>query len=127
MSECVKKTIHYCALKTRKEKRKSAISKNEMMRSMIAQAVEQQYLVFRYVLANSWFSSSDNMLFIHKLGKYFLMDTKSNRLCMFATSDRNKGQWSSLDKLPLTPEQPAKVWLKDLEIPALLCKLVFIP
>jgi hypothetical protein len=94
---------------------------------MIAQPVEQQHLVFRYVLADSWFSSSDNMIFIHKLGKYFLMDMKSNRLCMFARSDRNKGQWSSLNKLPLTPEQPVKVWLKDLEIPVLLCKLVFIP
>jgi hypothetical protein len=51
--ECVKKTIHYCTLKTRKEKRKSAVSKNEMMRSMIAQAIGQQHLVFRYVLADS--------------------------------------------------------------------------
>jgi transposase len=96
-----------------------------MMRSMITQAVEKQHLVFKYVLADSWFSSSDNLLFIHKLKKYFLMDMKSNRLSMFATSDRNKGQWSSLDKLSLTPEQPVKVWLKDLEIPVLLCKLVF--
>jgi hypothetical protein len=53
------------------------------------------------------------------------MDMKSNCLCMFATSDRNKGQWSSLDKLSLTPEQPVKVWLIDPEIPVLLCKLVF--
>jgi hypothetical protein len=29
--ECVKKTIHYCDLKNHKEKRKSAVSKNEMM------------------------------------------------------------------------------------------------
>jgi hypothetical protein len=53
------------------------------------------------------------------------MDMKSNRLCQFATSDRTKGSWSSLDQLPLTPEQPVKVWLKDLEIPVLLCKFVF--
>jgi hypothetical protein len=53
------------------------------------------------------------------------MDMKSNRLCMFAMSDRNKGMWSSLDKLPLTPEQSVKVWLKDLDIPVRLCKLVF--
>jgi hypothetical protein len=123
--ECVKKTVHYCDLKTRKEKRQSVVSKNEMMRSMIAQAIESQHLKFRYVLADSWFSSSENMLFVHRAEKYFLMDMKSNRLCMFATSDRNKGRWSSLDKLPLTPEQPVQVWLKDLEIPVLLCKLVF--
>ena len=53
------------------------------------------------------------------------MDMKSSRSCMFATSDRNKGRWSSLDKLPLIPKQPVKVWLKDPKIPVLLCKFVF--
>jgi hypothetical protein len=123
--ECVKKTIHYCEIKTRREKGQSPVSRNEMMRLMITRAVEKQRPVFKYVLAASWFSSSDNLLFIHKLKKYFLMDMKSNRLCMFATSDRNKGQWSRLDKLSLTPEQSVQVWLKDLEIPVLLCKPVF--
>jgi hypothetical protein len=68
--ECVKKTIRYCEIKTRKEKRQSSVSKNEMMRSMISKAVEKQHLVFKYVLADSWFSSSDNLLFIHQLKKY---------------------------------------------------------
>ncbi|MDR1492132.1 MAG: hypothetical protein LBT05_05375 [Planctomycetaceae bacterium] len=45
--ECVKKTVHYCDLKTRQEKRQSVVSKNEMMRSMLAQAVQQQHLAFR--------------------------------------------------------------------------------
>jgi hypothetical protein len=123
--ECVKKTNRYCEIKTRKEKRQSAVSKNKMMRSMITQAMEKQHLPFKYVLADSRFSSSDNMLFIHKSKKYFLMDMKSNRLCMFAADDRNKGRWSRLDKLPLTPEQPVKEWLRDLEIPVLLCKPVY--
>jgi len=123
--ECVKKSVRFCDIKTRREKRQSAVSKNEMMRSMIQQAIEKQHLKFRYVLSDSWFASSDNMLFINKLGKYFIMDIKSNRQCMFATQDRNKGQWTSLDKLPLQPEQPVKVWIKDLQIEVLLCKLVF--
>jgi hypothetical protein len=102
------------------------MDKNEMMRSMLAQAVKQQYLTFCYVLAENWFSFSNNLLFIYRLKKYFLMDLmdrKSNRLCQFAPSDRTKGQWIRLDKLPLIPEQPVKVWLKDLEIPVLLCKI----
>jgi hypothetical protein len=68
-----------------------SMDENEMMRSMLAQAVNQQHLAFRYVLADRWFSSSDNILFIHQLKKYFLMDRKSNRLCQFATSDHTKG------------------------------------
>jgi hypothetical protein len=123
--ECVKKTVRFSEVKTRKEKRRSPVTKNEMMRCMLQIAVEIQRLVFRYVLADSWFSSSDNLLFIHRLMKFFVMDMKSNRLCMLATEDRNKGQWTNLDKLSLQPEQPVKVWIKDLEIPVLLCKFVF--
>ena len=44
---------------------------------------------------------------------------------MFFTADRNKGQWTGLDKLALQAEQPVKVWIKDLEIEVLLSKFVF--
>ncbi|MDR2058139.1 MAG: transposase [Dysgonamonadaceae bacterium] len=123
--ECVKKSVRFCEIKTREEKRQSPVTKNEMMRSMLQQAVENQHLKFRYVLADSRFSSSDNLLFIARLGKYFVMDMKSNRLCMFSTQDRNRGRWTGMDKLPLQAEQPVKVWIKDLEIEVLLCKFVF--
>jgi hypothetical protein len=123
--ECVKKTVRFCDPKSGKEKRKSAVTKNEMMRLMLKTAVENQHLKFRYSLSDSWFASSDNMLFIHKLEKYFVMDIKSNRLCMLATEDRNRGQWTNLDKLSLQPKQPVQIWIKDLEIPVLLCKFVF--
>jgi hypothetical protein len=57
------KTIRFCEIKTREEKRQSPVTKNEMMHSMLKQAVEKQHLKFRYVLADSRFSSSDNLLF----------------------------------------------------------------
>ncbi|MDR1129453.1 MAG: hypothetical protein LBK96_00545, partial [Prevotellaceae bacterium] len=101
-----KKTIRFCEVKTCREKRQSPITKNEMMRSMLRQAVENQHLKFRYVLADSWFSSSNNLLFIDRLEKYFVMDMKSSRLCMFAANDRNRDQRRSLDKLPLQAEHP---------------------
>ena len=102
--ECVKKTVLFTDKKTGKEKRKSPVTKNEMMRSMVEQAANNQQIKFRYVLADSWFASSDNMLSINKLKKYFIMDIKNNRLCMFSTQDRNKGQWTNVDKLPLQPK-----------------------
>ena len=123
--ELVKKTEHFVDAKTGKEKRRSPITKNEMMCDIIKQSVKKLHLVFEYVLSDSWFASSDNMLFIHKLKKKFVMDIKSNRLCMLATQDRKQGQWTNLDKLPLQPKQPIKIWIKDLKIPVLLCKFVF--
>jgi hypothetical protein len=50
---------------------------------------------------------------------------KSNRFSMFSTQDRNRGQWTGLDRLPLQPGQPAKVWIKDMETEVLSCKFVF--
>ncbi|MDR2138777.1 MAG: transposase [Tannerella sp.] len=123
--ECVKKAVRFCKIKTRKEKRQSPVTKNEMMRLMLQRAVKEQHLKFRYVLTDSWFSSSDNLLFIDRLNKYFVMDMKSNRLCLFSTQDRNRGGWRSLDKLPLQSGQTVKVWIKDLETEVLLCKSVF--
>jgi hypothetical protein len=73
----VEKTIRYTDPKNGKEKRKSDVTKNEMMRDMLNTAVTNNHLIFRYVLADSWFSYSDNMLFIHKLQKVFIMDIKS--------------------------------------------------
>jgi hypothetical protein len=123
--ECVKKTVRFCDVKTRREKLQSPVTGNEMMRSMLKQALESRHPKFRYVLVDSWFSCPENLLFLHRMKKYFIMDMKSNQLSMFSAQDRNRGQWTGSDKLPLQPGQPVKVWIKDLETEVLLCKLVF--
>ena len=50
---------------------------------------------------------------------------KSNRNAVLNEKDRNKGQWSRIDKLDIPDNSPVKVWLKDLEFPILLTKQVF--
>jgi len=44
-------------------KRRSPITKNEMMQEMIKRQM-QNHVKFRYILADSWFSSAENMRFI---------------------------------------------------------------
>jgi hypothetical protein len=122
--ELVLKTIHFCDLKTKKEKRKSPVTKNELLRQMVEQNIHNQ-LKFKYVLADSWYGSSDNMRFIHRKKKGFIFDMKSNRKAALCQEDRNKGQWTSIKKLDIPDNTPVKVWLKDLEIPVLLTKQVF--
>lgn len=122
--ELIKKPLAFCELKTRKEKRKSEVSKNELMRQMIDQCIRNQ-LKFKYVLADSWFASTDNMLFIDRKKKYFIVDLKSNRQCALSEQDRNKGHWTRIDSLDIPANTPVKVWLKDLKIPLLLNKQVF--
>jgi len=109
-------------LKTQKEQRKSSITKNELMRAMINQSIKNE-AIFRYVLADSWFSSGENMKFIHAKKKYFIFDIKSNRLAIIG--NRNKGNWQNVDDLHLQPYVPTRVWLKDVDIELLLIKQVF--
>jgi hypothetical protein len=122
--QLVLKTILFCELATRKVKRQSPLTKNEMMQQMIEQALANQ-LQFRYILADTWFSSADNMRFIHQKKKQFIFDLKDNRLAALSEQDRHKGQWTRIDQLDLPEATPVQVWLKDVDIPLLLVKQVF--
>jgi hypothetical protein len=69
--QAVKKTVRFCEIKARKEKRQSPVTKNEMMRTIIAQQIKNQ-VQFKYVLADSWFALNDNMRFIDEKEKKFI-------------------------------------------------------
>lgn len=122
--DIVHKEIAYCDLKTRKEKRTSDVTKNERLRAMVAQSVHNQ-LKFKYVLADSWFGSADNMRFVAKKKKFFIFDMKTNRQVALSEANRTKSSWSRIDSLEIPDNTPVKVWLKDLEFPVMLTKQVF--
>jgi len=122
--QLILKTVLFCEIKTKKEKRKSSVNKNELMRTMIAQAIHNQ-LKFKYILADSWFGSADNMRFIKKEKKFFIFDMKTNRQVATTEQDRNAGHWTRIDEIDVPDNTPVKVWLKDLEFPILLTKQVF--
>lgn len=121
--ELILKPLRFCDLKTRKEKRKSEVTKNELVRQMISQCIHNQ-LKFKYVLADSWFASAENMRFIHQKKKFFIFDMKNNRLAALSEEDRNKGHWTRIDELDIT-NSPVKVWLKDVEMQLLLTRQIF--
>lgn len=111
-----------CDLKTKKEHRKSTVNKNELLRKQIKIALKNQ-VKFSFVLADSWYSSAENMRFIHDKKKYFIFDLKSNRKATLG--DRNKPNWTNVSLLELQANTPTLVWLKDVELPILLFKQVF--
>lgn len=122
--ELILKTIRYYDKKTNKEKRKSPKTKNELMQQMINQSIHNQ-LKFKYILADTWFASAENMRFIKKKSKLFIFDMKSNRKVALSEKDRNLGHWTRIDQIDIPDNTPVKVWLKDLEFPLLLTKQVF--
>jgi len=54
--ELVRKNVIFCDVATRKIKRQSSISKNEMFQSVIAQAITNN-VKFEYILADIWFGA----------------------------------------------------------------------
>ena len=85
MYELILKTVLYCLVKTKRETRKSPITKNKLMQTMIQQCINNQ-LIFKYILADSWFALTDNMHFIQSKKKFFIFDLQNNRLAILADS-----------------------------------------
>ena len=69
--ELVRKPILFCDRQTRQVKRKSEVTKNQLLRQML-RTCQQNRLSYRYVLADSWFSAKENLSFIRQdLKKHF--------------------------------------------------------
>ena len=123
--EPVCKDVLFCDVATKKIKRQSSISKNQMFRSIVAQAISNQ-VKFEYVLADSWFGAKKNMEFIHyEMKKIFIFGIKSNRLIAFSKKDQKNGQYQNLNTLELKDGEKRIVWLKDLSFPVTLIVKIF--
>jgi hypothetical protein len=78
--EVVHKDIHFCDLKTKKERRRDSVTKNEYFRQLTRQALMNQ-VKFEYILSDNWFGAKDNMESIHKyLKKKFIILSAVNRV-----------------------------------------------
>lgn len=123
--EVISKDLHFCDVKTKKERRQASITKNQHFRGLVKQAVFNQVL-FDYVLADNWFGAKDNMEFIHyELNKFFIFGIKANRLIAFSEEERKRGQYHNLNSLSFKDGEKRIVWLKDLAFPVALVTKIF--
>ena len=123
--DVVKKDILYSDIETRKQKRKARISKNEMFRTLIQQAVNN-HVLFDYVLADNWFGSKANMVFLHEtLKKSFIFGIKSNRCVAMSWQDARSGQFQQVNSLDWNDGVCRTVYLKDIAFPVKILKKVF--
>ena len=88
--------------------------------------IQNNRVLYDYVLADSWFSSADNMKFIKKdLHKEFVFALKSNRLAALSFEDKLEGKFVPIDSLPLNEDSLISVYIKGLDFPVSLVKQVF--
>ena len=123
--EIIRKTQWYCDLETRRETRKSKVTKNELMREMIKTCVRNK-LSFRYILTDNWFSSKENMNFI-KLDNHkdFVMSIKSNRTFALSEKDKKEGLFVRVDSVEMEPGMILTVYMKGVSYPLSFCRQVF--
>jgi hypothetical protein len=122
--EIVRKPIHFCDIESRKEKRKSTITKNELMRQMIQTCLANQ-LKFRFVLMDSWFAATDNFEFIAQHKKGFIAALKDNRLFAPSLEEKYQGRFQKVSEVALLDKQSVRGYLKGYEQEILLVRRVF--
>ena len=85
----------------------------------------QNQLKWRYALADSWFSSSENMKYIHAtLEKQFIFALKSNRSIALNKEDKANGRYTRIDSIQWS-ENPVQGWVKGREFPVIFHRQVF--
>lgn len=109
-----------------KSKRKSEQTKNELMRKLLGQAVTNG-VVFKWVMADIWYGSAENLNFIKKECKRdFIVPLKKNRKVALSEEAKNRGQYVSIGSLKLEPGSRLRVYLNGIDFPVTLIKDVFI-
>jgi hypothetical protein len=123
--ELIKKPFEYCDLKTRRLKRASLYTKNELMRNMLSVCIQNK-LKFRFVLFDTWFSSKENMCYIKKdLLKDFVCALKSNRLAAVSEEDVQANRFTPIEELLWQEDTLFVGWLKDVPFPMSFVRQVF--
>ena len=97
------KTEHYTDKKGN-TKRRSPQTKNEHLREMFDRSLKNK-IPFKYVLADSWFASAENMHHIVQKQKSFIFEIK--RHSARSKEDKLAGQWTRIEDLGIT-ENPYK-------------------
>ena len=122
--EVVQKPVEFCELESKKKKRMSMISKNELARSLIQKAIDAG-IKFDTILADNWFCCAETLSFINELGKDFIFGIKSNRNIYDSFDDRENGIKTKLSQADLEEGDVVPVCLNLLEFQVRIMKKVF--
>ena len=122
--EIIKKDEKYIDEESGKEKRRSNKTKNEIFREIVLIG-NKNIKIFKYVLSDSWYSTSENMELIEKLKKYFIFSVKSNRLIALSEEDKKSGRFKQISEIGLEPNTVYHCYLRGVNFPLLAGKQVF--
>ena len=121
--ELVRKTVPVYQPKTQKTSYQSPFTKNEYLHLLLR--VAQQQVAYRYLLADSWYASAENMSLVRALGHHFLFALESSRTVALSDADRAQGRFQSVQSLVFADTQPLRVYLRSVQQAVLVTRQVF--
>ena len=123
--ELIRKPIRFSDLKTRREKRRSEVTKNELLRSMIDTCMKNR-IKFNRVLFDSWFSSVENLEHIRlEHRKEVIGALKSDRLVALTEEDRKNKKFIRIDQIRWSEHEAVTGRLNGPKFPVRLARQVF--
>lgn len=105
-------------------KKVSEQTKQHLFRDLIRQVLVNQ-LPFKYVLADSWYGSVENINYLISKEKQFIFALKSNRHVALSEADNQQGVHRSMSELEWEETTTHRVWLAGVKTALLLARLVF--
>lgn len=121
----IKKTQIVLDKKSGKEKRVSTKSKHEYFREMLL-SCKQNNLKYKYILADSWFSSVDNMNFISRsLENLFVFPLKQNRKVALSVENKMAGQYQEVSEVKCGENETLTVYVEGVDFPLNFHRQVF--
>jgi len=121
--EVVKKPIVFVD-ENGQRKRRSEVTKNELMRYLVQRAIQNQ-ISFSYVLMDSWFASKENFEFLTERGKHFIAAVRGNRLFARNLEDKLNGRFERVDALGLRDKKTVRGYLRGYDKEVILTCRVF--
>ncbi len=122
-AQLIEKDVAHTDPKTCKTKFKSPVTKNEYLQQMLK--VAQNQVVYKYLLADSWYSSADNMNTVLGLNQDFIFALESSRTVALSEEDRKTGQFYRVDELTFPDKTAVRVYLRSVKEAVLVVKQVF--
>jgi hypothetical protein len=87
---------------------------------MVRQA-HQNAVPFRYVLADSWYTNSDNINLVLDLKHHYLGAVKTNLEVALSKHDRANGKFFKISSLKLQPGTVLTVYIRSVQAPVAIC------
>ncbi len=122
--EVVRKNQEFLDPATGKRKRRADRSKNEIFRDLVRISLANR-VKFRYVVADSWYASQENMAYVRQRQKHFILALKDNRTVALSEKDKREGKFQPISSAPLENHATVRGYIRGLEFPVLLVKQVF--